>query len=101
MIVADGEWGRVGEITLSDVVLDLWDDRRLVLPCTYFTSTPYQNGTRHGSELLGSVEFDLHWRVSPQRTREHVASVVVARLQDEDVHSFDPVHEPVLGVDAA
>ena len=76
VIVAEGEWGKVGEITLSYVVLDLWDDRRLVLPCTYFTTTPYQNWTRQGSELLGSVEFDLDWRVSPQRMREHLEWVL-------------------------
>jgi small-conductance mechanosensitive channel len=76
VIVAEGEWGKVGEITLSYVVLDLWDDRRLVLPCTYFTTTPYQNWTRQGSELLGSVEFDLDWRVSPQRMREHLDAVL-------------------------
>lgn len=76
VIVAEGEWGRVGEITLSYVVLDLWDDRRLVLPCTYFTTTPYENWTRQGSELLGSVEFDLDWRVSPQRMREHLEQVL-------------------------
>ncbi|WP_062204420.1 mechanosensitive ion channel family protein [Demequina salsinemoris] len=76
VIVARGEWGRVGEITLSYVVLDLWDDRRLVLPCTYFTTTPYENWTRQGSELLGSVEFDLDWRVSPQRMREHLEKVL-------------------------
>lgn len=76
VIVAEGEWGRVGEITLSYVVLELWDDRRLVLPCTYFTTTPYENWTRHGSELLGSVEFDLDWRVSPQRMREHLKEIL-------------------------
>ncbi|WP_084125924.1 mechanosensitive ion channel family protein [Demequina sp. NBRC 110054] len=76
VIVARGEWGRVGEITLSYVVLDLWDDRRLVLPCTYFTTTPYENWTRQGSELLGSVEFDLDWRVSPQKMREHLETVL-------------------------
>ncbi|WP_062301055.1 mechanosensitive ion channel family protein [Demequina subtropica] len=76
VIVAQGEWGRVGEITLSYVVLDLWDDRRLVLPCTYFTTTPYENWTRQGSELLGSVEFDLDWRVSPQKMREHLEQVL-------------------------
>lgn len=76
VIVAEGEWGKVGEITLSYVVLDLWDDRRLVLPCTYFTTTPYQNWTRHGSELLGSVELDLDWRVSPQQMREHLAAIL-------------------------
>ena len=47
-----------------------------MLPCTYFTTTPYQNWTRQGSELLGSVEFDLDWRVSPQRMREHLKGVL-------------------------
>ncbi len=76
VVVADGEWGRVGEITLSYVVLDLWDDRRLVLPCTYFTTTPFENWTRRGSELLGAVEMDLDWNVSPERMREHLHDVV-------------------------
>jgi len=76
VIVAEGEWGRVEEVTLSYVVLHLWDDRRLVLPCTYFTTTPYQNWTRQGTELLGSVEFDLDWRVSPQRMREHLKGLL-------------------------
>ncbi|MCO7203848.1 mechanosensitive ion channel family protein [Microbacterium sp. CnD16-F] len=78
VVVADGEWGRVGEITLSYVVLDLWDDRRLVLPCTYFTTTPFENWTRRGSELLGAVEMDLDWNVSPDRMREHLHDVVGA-----------------------
>lgn len=76
VIVSEGEWGRVEEITLSYVVLRLWDDRRLVLPCTYFTSTPYQNWTRQGSELLGSVEFDLDWRLSPHRMREYLKEIL-------------------------
>jgi small-conductance mechanosensitive channel len=76
VVVVEGEWGRVGEITLSYVVLDLWDDRRLVLPCTYFTTTPFQNWTRQGSELLGSVELDLDWRVSPSRMRAHLDEVL-------------------------
>ncbi|MDZ8200167.1 mechanosensitive ion channel family protein [Microbacterium sp. SSW1-59] len=76
VVVVEGEWGRVGEITLSYVVLDLWDDRRLVLPCTYFTTNPFQNWTRQGSELLGSIELDLDWRVSPTRMREHLQRVL-------------------------
>lgn len=76
VVVVEGEWGRVGEITLSYVVLDLWDDRRLVLPCTYFTTTPFQNWTRQGSELLGAVELDLDWRVSPSRMRSHLDEVL-------------------------
>lgn len=76
VVVADGEWGRVGEITLSYVVLDLWDDRRLVLPCTYFTTTPFENWTRRGSELLGAIEMDLDWSVSPSKMREHLHEVL-------------------------
>jgi hypothetical protein len=76
VIVAEEEWGRVEEITLSYVVLRLWDDRRLVLPCTYFTANPYENWTRQGSELLGSVEFDLDWRVSPSRMRDHLKEML-------------------------
>jgi small-conductance mechanosensitive channel len=76
VVVVEGEWGRVGDITLSYVVLNLWDERRLVLPCTYFTTQPFQNWTRQGSELLGAVELDVDWRVSPSRMREHLDEVI-------------------------
>lgn len=76
VVVVEEEWGRIGEITLTYVVVDLWDDRRLVLPCTYFTTQPFQNWTRQGSELLGSVELDVDWRVSPARMREHLDEVL-------------------------
>ncbi|MET0725164.1 MAG: mechanosensitive ion channel domain-containing protein [Leifsonia sp.] len=76
VVVVEGEWGRIGEITLSYVVVNLWDERNLVLPCTYFTTQPFQNWTREGSALLGSVELDLDWRIAPQRMREHLAAVM-------------------------
>ncbi|MET0297606.1 MAG: mechanosensitive ion channel domain-containing protein [Microbacterium sp.] len=76
VVVVEDEWGRIGEITLTYVVVDLWDDRRLVLPCTYFTTKPFQNWTRQGSELLGSIELDVDWRVSPARMREHLDEVL-------------------------
>jgi small-conductance mechanosensitive channel len=76
VVVVEDEWGRIGEITLTYVVVDLWDERRLVLPCTYFTTQPFANWTRKGSELLGAVELDLDWRISPARMREHLERVV-------------------------
>ncbi len=45
------------------VVVHLWDERRLVLPCTYFTKTPYQNWTRNATALLGTVELDVDFSV--------------------------------------
>ena len=55
VVIVEGEWGRIEEITLSYVVVHIWDDRRLVLPLTYFVENPFQNWTRNSSQLLGSV----------------------------------------------
>ncbi|MDM0011888.1 mechanosensitive ion channel [Variovorax sp. J22P168] len=55
VLVVEGEWGRVEEITGTFVVLRIWDDRRLILPLTYFIEKPFQNWTRHDAQLLGSV----------------------------------------------
>ena len=75
-VIVEGEWGWVEEITLSYVVVRLWDDRRMVLPSTYFTTTPFQNWTRNHSELLGAVEFDLDWRVSPDGMRAELDRIL-------------------------
>src|SRR5262245_7946590 len=56
-------WGRIEEITLSYVVVRLWDERRLVLPCTYFTTEPFENWTRSATEIMGAVEFDVDFTV--------------------------------------
>jgi small-conductance mechanosensitive channel len=69
VVIVETEWGRVEEITLTYVVVHIWDDRRMVLPSTYFTTTPFQNWTRTKSELLGAVELDLDWRATPASTR--------------------------------
>ncbi len=76
IVIVEGEWGRIEEITLTYVVIRIWDDRRFVVPSTHFTSTPFENWTRTGSELLGSVELDLDWRVSPAAMRERLATVL-------------------------
>ncbi|MGK9146406.1 mechanosensitive ion channel family protein [Plantibacter flavus] len=76
VVIVEGEWGRIEEITLTYVVVGIWDDRRMVLPSTYFTSTPFQNWTRNTSELLGSVEFDLDWWVSPAVMRTELERVL-------------------------
>ena len=69
VVVVEGQWGLIEEITLSNVVVHVWDDRRLVLPSTYFTTTPFENWTRRSSELLGAVELDLDWQVATGEMR--------------------------------
>ncbi|MEP7763743.1 mechanosensitive ion channel family protein [Sanguibacter sp. 25GB23B1] len=63
VVVLEGEWGRIEEITMTYVVVHLWDDRRLIIPCMYFTTTVFQNWTRRAADLLGTVEIDLDWEV--------------------------------------
>ncbi|MFE9957811.1 mechanosensitive ion channel family protein [Micromonospora sp. NPDC005299] len=72
VVVVEGEWGRVEELTLSYVVVQVWDDRRLILPTSYFTSTPFQNWTRTEAAVLGTAEFDLDWAIPVQAMREEL-----------------------------
>lgn len=78
VVIVEGEYGTVEEITLSYVVVKIWDDRRLILPCTYFTATPFQNWTRRDTEMMGVVEFDLDWRVDVTAMRAQLQRVLVA-----------------------
>lgn len=55
VLVIEGEWGKVEEITLTYVVVHIWDERRLILPINYFIETPFQNWTRNSAEILGTV----------------------------------------------
>ena len=55
VLVVEGEFGRVEEITLTYVVLNLWDKRRLILPINYFLEKPFQNWTRTSSDILATV----------------------------------------------
>jgi small-conductance mechanosensitive channel len=55
VVMVEGEWGRIEEITLSYVVVRLWDDRRLVVPLGYFIEKPFQNWTRNSAQITGSV----------------------------------------------
>jgi small-conductance mechanosensitive channel len=55
VLIVENEWGRVEEITLTCVVVRIWDERRLVLPLSYFIEKPFQNWTRSSANRLGSV----------------------------------------------
>ncbi|MGW0217909.1 mechanosensitive ion channel family protein [Micromonospora chokoriensis] len=76
VVVVEGEWGRIEELTLSYVVVQIWDDRRLILPTSYFTTKPFQNWTRTESAVLGTAEFDVDWAVPVQAMREELRRLV-------------------------
>jgi hypothetical protein len=76
VVVVEDEWGRIEEITLTYVVVHIWDDRRMVLPSTYFTTTPFENWTRTQSAVLGSVDIDVDWSVPFDEMRAELARLV-------------------------
>jgi small-conductance mechanosensitive channel len=55
VVIIEGEWGKIEEITLTYVVVHIWDKRRLIVPTTFFFEKPFQNWTRTTSEILGTV----------------------------------------------
>ena len=72
------ETGSVEEITLSYVVVRIWDERRLIIPCRYFTQTPFENWTRRAAAQLGTVELKLDWSAPMTLIRAKVEKLLAA-----------------------
>ena len=72
------ETGSVEEITLSYVVVRIWDERRLIIPCRYFTQTPFENWTRRAAAQLGTVELKLDWSAPMALIRAKVEQLLSA-----------------------
>lgn len=86
VVVVEGEWARVEEITLTYVVVRIWDLRRLVLPISYFIETPFQNWTRSSSQVLGTVHVRTDYSVPVEAVREEVGRLVEAsEFYDGDI----------------
>ncbi|HUY83248.1 MAG TPA: mechanosensitive ion channel domain-containing protein [Steroidobacteraceae bacterium] len=77
VVIVEGEWGRIEEITLSYVVVRIWDDRRLVVPLAYFIEKPFQNWTRSSSQLLGSVYVWVDYSFPVERGRDALKRIIV------------------------
>ncbi|MBW4027768.1 mechanosensitive ion channel family protein [Acidipila rosea] len=69
VVVIDGEWGRIEEITTAYVVVAIWDLRRLIVPLSFFIENSFQNWTRHSADLLGTafVYVDYSIPIEPLR----------------------------------
>jgi small-conductance mechanosensitive channel len=76
VVIVEGEWGTVEEITLTYVVVKVWDLRRLVLPIRRFLEEPFQNWTRTGSDLLGTVFVHADYRVPVAAVRRELERFV-------------------------
>ncbi|MFJ3819749.1 mechanosensitive ion channel family protein [Streptomyces nodosus] len=58
-VVVDGEWGTIEEITLTFLTVRTWDERRITMPVSYFTSKPFENWSRGSPQMSGTVFFHL------------------------------------------
>ena len=70
VLIIEGEWGRVEEITGTYVVLKIWDERRLIIPLQWFIEKPFQNWTRNNAQLIGTVFLWVDYRMPLQPLRD-------------------------------
>lgn len=77
-VVIEGEWGWVEEITMTYVVVKVWDQRRLIVPFSRIIEAPFQNWTRRTADLLGSVMIQVDYRVDVDRVRAELQRIVQA-----------------------
>ena len=78
VVIVEGEWGRVEEITLTYVVIHIWDERRLVVPLSYFIEKPFQNWTRVSANLLGSVFLWVDYTLPLEEVRRAAQQILEA-----------------------
>ncbi|SEL18811.1 Small-conductance mechanosensitive channel [Roseateles sp. YR242] len=70
VLIVEGEWGRVEEITSTYVVLKIWDERRLIIPLQWFIEHPFQNWTRSSADILGTVMLWVDYTLPVAQLRE-------------------------------
>jgi small-conductance mechanosensitive channel len=78
VVIIEGEWGRIEEIKLTYVIVRIWDDRRMVVPVSYFLEKPFQNWTTKTSDLLGTVFFHVDPAADVARIRAKFVEAVKA-----------------------
>lgn len=75
VVIIQGEWGRIEEITNTYVVVKIWDERRLVVPLSYFIEQPFQNWTRKRSDILGTAFLYVDYTVPIEPLRAELERI--------------------------
>ncbi|QYJ69281.1 mechanosensitive ion channel family protein [Flavobacterium litorale] len=76
VVIVEGEWGHIEEITLTYVVVAIWDKRMLVVPTTYFIEKPFENWTRKSGDILGTVYIYTDFRVPVDELRKELTRLL-------------------------
>ena len=80
-VVVEGEFGTVEEISLTYVVVRTWDLRRLLVPVIQFLEKPFQNWSKGGVEMLGTVMLQVDWNADVEAIRKELAEVLAAEAK--------------------
>lgn len=75
-VVVDGEWGTVEEITLTFLTVRTWDERRITMPVSYFTSKPFENWSRSTPQMTGTVFFHVDHSAPVEAMREQLRDIL-------------------------
>lgn len=78
VVIVEGEFGRIEEITLTYVVVKVWDQRRLVVPVTYFLDHTFQNWTRTSAQILGTVYLYADYTLPVEPLRQQLKRILDA-----------------------
>jgi small-conductance mechanosensitive channel len=78
VVIVENEWGRIEDITLTYVVVRIWDLRRLVVPITYFIEQPFQNWTRSSADILGTVFLHVDYSMPLDALRAELTRILTA-----------------------
>lgn len=98
-VFVDDEWGTIEDITLTTVVVEVWDRRRLVFPTSWFTEHPFENWTRSSAQLLGQVTLVLDHATDVAALRDAAEQIVAAHASwDRDVWVLQVVEATADGI---
>jgi small-conductance mechanosensitive channel len=91
-VIVENEWGWIEDIASTYVVVRLWDWRRMVVPLSYFIEKPFQNWTREGQSLIGTIIFHLDLGADVTRIRRKLEQAArESRLWDGEVINLQVV----------
>lgn len=99
VVVVDGEWGWIEDITLTTVIVRVWDKRRLVYPTAWFTENAFQNWTRRDAALLAHVVLRLDFRADVSALRTAAGQIVEGSPHwDGDFHNVQVIDADESGL---
>lgn len=89
VVIVEGEWGRIEEINTTNVIVKVWDQRRIVLPITYFVEKPFQNWTKTSADIWGTTDFYVDYNMPVEEMRTELGKILKStKLWDGKINSL-------------